>query len=293
VPAIRTIIPVIGLATLLVACGSPASVAPSAAASVATQAPTSSPSPSEPQAAADLIAAVEATLEQGTVRLEQTIEFQDSAVIPDGTTASAQGQASLGPPQQLRLRADFSALGVGKMVMIRDDTLLYMRGSAFEPLSGEDRWLLVDIESEHPAAIQFRSLASGQNDMSMALYYLYGATGDVEATAGEQIAGQPTTRYEMELDLEAAREVIPASQADALEDVIASLRVGGIERQLDGVAWVGEDGFIHRVQYTYRLGSAAGGGNMLTVIDFAEFGAPLDLQIPRDRDVVWIEDVAS
>jgi hypothetical protein len=115
----------------------------------------------------------------------------------------------------------------------------------------------------------------------------------VEITPGERIGGQATTRYELELDLEQAREAIPEGQAEALEDVIAGLRVAGIERQLDGVAWIGEDGLIHRVRYTYRLGQQAGGGSMVTVIDFDEFGAPLDLRLPSRRDVVSIEDVAA
>ena len=87
--------------------------------------------------------------------------------------------------------------------------------------------------------------------------------------------------------------MIPSGKAEALEDVIAGLRVAGVERQLEGVVWVGEDGLIHRVQYTYELGQRAGGGSMVTVIDFDEFGAPLDLGIPRSRDVVSIEDVAA
>jgi hypothetical protein len=215
------------------------------------------------------------------------------AAIPDGTRASAKGQASLGTPSRMRLEASFGALGLGRIVMIRDESLVYMRGKVFESLAGPGRWLVVDLESNHPAALELRSIASGQNDVSMALYYLYGAPDSVETSSGVEIRGQATTRYEMELDLEEARDSIPPDRAEALEDVIATLRVGGVERQLDGVVWVGEDGLVHRVRYEYRVSQSAGGGRMVTVIDFDEFGAPLDLRLPNRRDVVSIEDVAA
>ncbi len=287
-PRVRNAFAVLALATMLVACGSGTSQSPSAGQSVAA-----SGTPAASDATAALLVAVEATLDEETVRVDQELEFVGMATIPNGTTASARGQASLGPPSRMRLEADFGGLGLGRLVMIRDESLVYMRGKVFDSLAGRGRWLVVDLDSNHPAALEFRSIASGQNDVSMALYYLYGAPDEVETGPGEVIGGQATTRYEMELDLEAARDSIPSDRAEALEDVIATLRVGGVERQLDGVVWVGEDGLVHRVRYEYRITQRAGGGRMVTVIDFDEFGAPMDLRLPRDRDVVSIEDVAA
>ena len=55
--------------------------------------------------------------------------------------------------------------------------------------------------------------------------------------------------------------------------------------------WVGQDGRIHRLRYVYQLGPVSGGGTMESVIDFSEFGEPLRLGIPPDRQVVRVEDV--
>ena len=277
------------LVAALVGCSASPSVSPSA---VESSTAAALPSPTTENGATALIDAVEATFAEGTVRIGQTIEFVGSSVIPDGTSGSAGGQASLEEPPQLRLQADFTEFNVGELVMIRDDNLLYMKGDVIQPMVGRGRWLLVDLESNAPAAAPFKSLASGQNDISMALYYLYGITGDVDASDGETIGGQPTTHYEMEIDLEGARDTIPEERAEALEDLIASLRTGGIDRSLDGEVWVGADGIVQRLRYTYRLGPEQGMGALTTVIDFSDFGAPLDLGIPRDDDVVPVEDAA-
>jgi hypothetical protein len=275
------------LALIAVGCASP-SASPNVLPSAATATP--SPSPSGDAAAAELLAAAIATLDEGTARVEQTIEFEGSTVIPDGTSATARGQGSFDEPIQLRLEADFSELGIGKLVMIRDDTLVYMRGEVATQLVGRGNWLLVDLESTDPAAAPFKSLASGQNDVSMALYYLYGISGDVGASDGESIDGQPTVRFEMEIDLEAARDTIPEERMEALEDLIAGLRTGGIDRSLDAEVWVGADGFVRRVHYDYHLGTGQGGGSLITVIDFSDFGEPIELDIPSEEDVVSVED---
>ena len=125
---------------------------------------------------AELIAAAETSLATGTVRVAQTIEFEASSIIPDGTSAWAQGQATLDQPRRMHLTADFSALQLGKLEMLVDDSLVYMPGPVFDQLAGEGKWLLVDLDSSDPAAAPFKSLASGQNDVGMALAYLYGAT---------------------------------------------------------------------------------------------------------------------
>jgi hypothetical protein len=126
----------------------------------------------------------------------------------------------------------------------------------------------------------------------MALQILYLRSGAVAASAGPTIAGQATERYQATLDLEADRETIPEQYAEALDAVIAELQLGGIARRMNAEAWVAEDGLIHRLRYTYRLGLLQGGGTMSTTIDFRDFSAPIDLRIPERTDVVRIEDVA-
>ena len=217
--------------------------------------PSTSATPELDESVAELIAAAETSLATGTVRVAQTIEFEGSSIIPDDTSAWAQGQATLDQPRRMHLTADFSALQLGKLEMFVDDSLVYMHGPVFDQLAGEGKWLLVDLESSDPAAAPFKSLASGQNDVGMALAYLYGATEPVVATASNPIDGQIMRHLETEIDLELARERIPADQSEALEDLIASMRVAGIERKLDAEVWIGGvDGLVHRTGVHLRPG---------------------------------------
>ncbi len=277
------------------------SAAPTAAVSPSpatpTAAPTAAPTPSAaPEPTGDPLigeirAAAAATIAENTVTYEQTAEFNGSAVIRDGTTFSATGATSFGEPRQMTIRGDFTDLGLGKLRMILDGDLLYMRGAVVETLVDPGQWLLVDLSSDDPRAVPFLSLTSGQNDSSLTMYFLYGATGPVEVLPDDTIHGQTATRYRTAVDLDLAAEQVPEEARESLLDNIAALRTGGVERTLEADVWIGEDGLIHRVDYLYTVGRVAGGGTMDVTNVFDDFGAPLDLGIPDDEDVVNLEDL--
>lgn len=218
--------------------------------------------------------------------------FDGSTLIPDGTFMSGTGQTSFGDPLRMSMDADFVAEEIGHLEMIVDDRLVYMRGDILAELVPPETWLQIDLDSNHPAAASFAEIVTGQNDSSLGLYYLYGATGDVVVSDGEAIDGAPTARYEVALDLDAAREQVPEDVLAVLEGNIAEMQAQGVAPQFDGVAWVNEDGRVVRASYTFDLGSAQGGGKMSATYDFGEYGAPLELGIPADADVVSIEELA-
>ena len=62
------------------------------------------------------------------------------------------------------------------MSVILDGTLIYLRGRVLDPYIVDGTWMLVDLPSEDSQAEPFKALASGHNDASMALFYLYGVT---------------------------------------------------------------------------------------------------------------------
>jgi hypothetical protein len=270
------------LLAFLAACGG---------APLPTISPSAAPTPTATRSVSDaVIAAADATIAQGTVRIDQTLDINGSTVIPNGTSASASGQASFGIPRQMVLSGDFTDFGVGEVDMIIDDSLIYMTGPVFEEMAGEGKWLLVDLESDDPRVAPFKSLATGQNDVGIAIVYLYGMTGAVTERKGVELDGVPMTLYEGTSDLEAARDNIPEQFSEAFEIAVASLLVAGIQREIDTQVWVGDDGLVHRVRYVYALGPTQGGGSMETVMDFSDFGASMDLGIPSDDVIVPIEE---
>jgi hypothetical protein len=278
-----------------VACGSSPSPAPtggtptSIATAALTEAPTATAATTE-GALAEIRAAADATIAEGTVKLVQTVEFNGSSTIPDGTMATLDGATAFGKPTKLRASADFAALGAGQFDLIVDDQLLYMRGGIVEPLVGARKWLRVDLESDDPRAAGFKSLTTGQNDSSLLLYFLYGATDPVASLPDEDLNGQPIRRYSMPVDLQLALEQAPDEVASSLQANVASLEGQGAGTTLDAEVWIGPDALVHRVDYVYTLGATGGGGTMHVTCVFSDFGATLDLGIPDDADIVRLED---
>jgi hypothetical protein len=285
------------VACLAVACssnptatGAPPTAAATPAVTVAAT-PTASPAPTVDPLLGTLIDAADQTLATKTVSYDQTVEFNGSSQIPNGTSISATGATSLGPPRQMTIDGDFSALNVGRVRMILDDTLLYLRGEFVEELIDPGQWLLVDLASDDPAVVPFLSLTSGQNDSSLTLYFLYGAEAPVEEVGDETINGIATTHYRTTVDLNKAVDEAPEAATESLLDNIAGLRTGGVEQVLDADVWIGDDGLVHRVDYEYTVGRAGGGGTMDVSNELSDFGDPLELGIPDEEDVVNIEDL--
>jgi len=296
---------VLTLAMTLAACGGTAPSEPGSSASAAppattagpsatlapsSEAPSAAPTPfgeaADPQA---LIDAALATVDDGTVRLLYEVGFLDSTLIPDGPFLSGRGQASFGEPRQARLSAEFSGVEFGDWEMIIDDRLLYMRGRVVAQVVPDDTWLLVDLDSDHRSVPDFAEIASGQNDSSLALLYLLGATGDVRVADGGTIGGAPTDQYRLSIDLDAARDRVGVQFAEALGANIDALATSGIDRTLQADVWLG-DGRVVRARYEFVLGRGQGGGRMISSYDFSDFGTPLELDIPTGDDVIRLED---
>lgn len=286
------------MALLVAACaggsGATGTATASAQASApATATPTGAPS-ATPEVAVGfdlLVAAMEATIEAGTTRIEQEIKVKNSTLIPD-MTSDFGGQASFGADHRMYATGDLTELmGVGEVEMIREGNRFYLGGALAEQITDRAPWVLIDLESDDPAAAPFLALASGQNDLSMTIYYLHGMSGRVAAREDVTRAGLDATLYLGAVDLERARATIPDAYAESLEDLIATMRVGGMSRQIFGEAWVGADGLIHQLRFTFTLGRQQGGGVMWSTIEFSELGEPLDYEVPDGEDVIRIEDI--
>lgn len=296
---IRSIAACLLVVVFVAACGNSAAT-PSATATAAPAPPTGAPvtvAPATPTAKpatgslSDVVAAAGATIAKGTAVIAQTIEFNGNSSVPDGTKASLTGATAFTKPTQLAATADFSALGVGEFDMIVDNELVYIRGKLVEPLAGVGKWLLVDITSADPRAAGFADISSGQNDASLLLYLLYGGTEPVAALPDQAIDGQQMKHLSLAVDIEAAVTKAPAEARTALEANVASLKTGGMATTVAAEVWIGADGLVHRVDYTYTVGANGGGGTLLVSCAFSDFGEPLDLGIPADTDIVKLEDV--
>lgn len=283
----------------IAACGgaaaTPTAPPPTAAPATPTAVPATPTAPPPTQAnTASLevvIAAADATIAKKTSAIEQTVTFNGNSQVPTGTSASIIGATAFTEPMQLMAAADFSALGIGTFDMTVDGNLIYLKGKLVEKLTGAGKWLLVDVTSTDPRAAGFKSVASGQNDSSLLLYFVYGGEDPVAVLPDETIDGQVMRHYSLKVDVDAAAMKAPEVARERLATNAAALKAGGMQGLIQGEVWVGTDGLVHRLDYTYTPGAASGGGTMLVKCLFTKLGEPLDLGIPADKDIVKLEDV--
>jgi hypothetical protein len=233
------------------------------------------------------------SVETGTVRMVYSVVFEGATTVPDGTFLTGRGQTSFEEPRRAHLSANLQNESFNDWEMIVEGRELYLKGDVVGEIVPAGRWLLVDLDSDHRLVSSFAGLATGQNDSSLALWYVLGAAGDVQIGEGESIDGQDTTRYALDIDLEEARRNVPESSAGALDDNLAALEAGGISTAVDAEVWVGRDGRVVKTEYVYTLGAGEGGGKLIGTYVFSDYGAPMDDVIPADAEVLRLEDAVA
>jgi len=252
------------------------------------------PTPESAGVAALLERAVEATRQQGTATLDMDLVFQGSSLIADGTSMGMSGPVGFASPMRASIVMDMSALGSGTFAMIVDGSTLWIRfeGALGASLGVGDKWIRIDDDSTGELAQTFRNVMSGPNDAMLALYYLLGAGDDGRIVGEETIGATPVTRVASTLDLEQALDLVPSSVRDSLVINISEIRSQGLRPVVAAEAWIDRQGLVHRMRLVYQLSSMQGGGTMVLMIDLSGHGAPLDLGIPDDAQVVPADEVA-
>jgi len=277
---------VIGCST----AATPTPTAPPTAVPTASPAPTPSPEPTIDPLITSIQDAALATIDNETVSIDFNLAFNGNSTIADGEAFSGSGAAAFTEPRRLVMTADFTTLGLGEVRMIADDTDLYLRGTFLERLHVKrGKWLLVDLTSSDPRVVPFLGITTGQNDSSLVMYYLFGVKAPIGRLADEVVGGETLDHFQTVVDLDLAAEQAPEAARENLLDNIAGLRSGGVEREVQTEIWIGPDGLVRQVEYTYSVGRVAGGGTITAHYAFDAYGEPIELGIPRAADVVRLE----
>jgi hypothetical protein len=167
--------------------------------------------------------------------------------------------------QQGLLRYDFSRTPGAEG--LSDVEVVYSRGEAYMKLAqGERPWIHVDLATVKQDLADLGAEAQGVpglgeldfSDPSQALAQLRRAT-EVEEIGSKTIYSVPTTGY---------RGVIEPEER-------------GAER-LTATAWIGGDDLIRRLELEGRT--------LQLTMDFTEFGKPVAVRLPPDRQVQELED---
>lgn len=203
--------------------------------------------------------------------------------------------------QKIGMTMDLGMLG-GKMQMVMDGGVLYMRSPVFENAGTE--WVSMDPSKMDPAAAaQFGGFGAGTTDPS-AFVGLFAGVFDVKASGEQELKGVPTTRYVGTIDLKkvlAGFSDVVGKDADAatrkqLEVALEQFASLGIDEKIPFEIWIDEEGLPRRQRITMDFGDLVPGAeeaSMEMTVDFSDFGKAVDIKIPSASEVTDVTETLA
>lgn len=162
------------------------------------------------------------------------------------------------------LHVDFSAAGISATIdAVLSSTDMYLKSSLFAALLPAGKsWLKLDLAKAGAAqGLNLNTLLSQDpTQLLTALQSLKGAT----RVGSEQVDGVSTTQYRARIDL----SKLPAAPAGS----------SGVPSVYD--AWVGGDGYVHRVRVQIATGSGAKKSAITLTADLSDFGESVKVAVP-------------
>jgi hypothetical protein len=158
--------------------------------------------------------------------------------------------------------------------------VFYMRSPAFaRAVSGDKEWIKLDIAKlAQQQGVDLSGLLDASPTPTNALAYLAGAR-DVKKVGFESVGGVKTTHYQVTVDLRRAADRASGSEQTALKNVIS--QTGITKLPLD--VWIGDNGYIRRVEYEEHAGRQQAARVAMVLHDF---GDPVSIKPPPSNSVV-------
>lgn len=245
-------------------------------------------------------AAVDATLAEGSARLEATTEIEDLVGAGDEPLlAEAEGLVDFeGRTSSLAIDLASVLEGLGlpglegevESRSVGDDR--WLRSPFFNTVLGvPTEWLLLDVgpaDGQAAGVSQLGALIG--NDPTDQLRLLAGIDPDSVEEAGEEdVRGESTTRYTATIDPETVLDGVPESDRERLAPLVEQLGTGPVDVEV----WLDDDGRIRRLATTVPLPPAAGGGQANVRLDLFDFGVDVDVEAPPAEDVTPASEVTN
>ena len=277
---------------LLAACAGGTATDTSDSTTAAASEPDVDPTGTDQEALDRVTEAAAATAEQGTTRFEITLESAGTQGVDGQQPVTVSGEEDFDAEQR---QMTFTAPN-GELDMIVDDTDVYIQLPATE----DDQWARVELDDligdgvgfGGPGGLPFQS---PQDNLDV----LTNAATAAQEGESEDVRGESATRYDLTIDLEQA--------AGDLEDGNATFQQlseqSGVT-ELDMQVWIDDEDLIRRVSYSLDLAQAevpsegADGtdvaaepqGTVTLTIEYFDFGAELDIQLPDEEAIVDIDE---
>jgi hypothetical protein len=234
----------------------------------------------------------------GTANAAYTVSVRVlKSTAESGLTPGAVVGARRTVPASLDYRNRLAALTVGQPpqpLQVIEHTWLYQRRLG-APGSSQRQWLRLDLAGLYPDRKRLSTSTVGGNLVGPATVVdiVRGVlTGSVKADGQETIAGAPTTRYKVNVDLDKAFKHAPTSQREAFEAVRVLGGMTGVVHP--GRVWLDPSGQLRRVELRLRQHFARNVTLELTVdMQLSALGGPVAIALPPKQEVADVGDVSA
>ncbi|HEY3105950.1 MAG TPA: LppX_LprAFG lipoprotein [Gaiellaceae bacterium] len=190
----------------------------------------------------------------------------------------------------MNLTSTIAGTGVD-MKLVMAWPLMYMRfpaelGAQLPP--GRE-WVEFDLqEVGKQLGFDFQQLMqAGQTDPTQGLGYLRGIT-NISTVGTDDVRGVQTTHYRGVVDFHRLAVELP----EAKESIEQLMKIAKVDRVPTDV-WVGDDGLVRRMKYTYDMQLAGQPTKTTMQTDLYDFGTDVHVSIPQADSVVDITQLVG
>lgn len=180
------------------------------------------------------------------------------------------------------------------MEMVLDGLTMYMKYPTFMQVSPSSKpWVRIDLDAmSQQAGVDMAALMQGGNqDPSQALEYLRGVS-DIATVGEEDIRGAPATHYRGTIDFDKVVENAPADVRERVEATIKTITDAVGEMTIPVEVWIDAEGRVVRMSQSFDFQEGAQAGtSMSMVMDFFDFGTPVDIEIPPPSQTTDITEL--
>lgn len=178
------------------------------------------------------------------------------------------------------------------MRAVMDGTKMYMQAPFLQELfaPGSKPWIEFDLqELGDEAGIDLGALFElGRQSDPLQLLTLLRAAGSVEEVGTEQVRGVETTRFGSDLDFSRYAEILEEDNPRAAKAIRALVDESGGELIVPMEVWIDGDDLVRRQSYEQSLPD---GSSTKTTMEFYDFGADVDVELPPANEVTSLTDL--
>lgn len=173
---------------------------------------------------------------------------------------------------------------MGAMEIVGEGLVIYFKSPFFQRMLPDAKeWLKMDMQAlgEQMGMDMGSLMQTNQTDPTASLDYLEGLE-NVEVVGKEEVHGAPTTHYKGRATFEMLKKVLDPDAAATIDQLQTLMKIDGFDVEV----WIDEDGAARRLNYTYEALPMAGmSGEWNMMMEFFDFGAPVNVKIPPARNV--------